>query len=647
MRKTLLLVLLFAGSAVFAQEKRTDSLFRVLKTASGRDRFKIHLLLSDEYSNNDLTKAMTYAKNSLDDARKLENDTMKALGCNSVANIFQYKSELDSALFYHKKALGLRKKLRDSIGMADSFNNIGIVYDTKGLYDEALENYFRALNLYDRKKDDSKTAMAYTNIGILYKAQKEYKKALGYYQKAYQLYKKAGLEAETTIAAGNLGSILINFGKWKESLYYSGISIDGYKKLGYDRYVAYPMANQALVYDSLHRFPIANKLYEETTVLHEKHENWYEVANTLNYYANCLNKQSRFKESIAASLKAKDAAAKADAFGLIVDADKNLATAYREIGDFANALKHSELYATGKDSLFVAEKTKSIIEMEARYENVKKEKRLLQQEADARKRNALLLILTIVALASILIGYLIYRQQRLKNRQQQQEFRLKSAIAQIETQNKLQDQRLSISRDLHDNIGAQLTFIISSVDNLKYAFNFENTKLDTKLRNISDFTQSTIIELRDTIWAMNSNAITLQDLKLRIMNFFEKAQVAAEHTAFTFHADDSLDGLVFGSVTGMNLYRVIQESVNNSLKYAEATKIRAEVRDEGDMIVFRIADNGHGFDEKTVRKGNGLTNMRKRLKEVGGMLEIESTPGKGTAIIVSINKNKINQTKTA
>jgi signal transduction histidine kinase len=56
----------------------------------------------------------------------------------------------------------------------------------------------------------------------------------------------------------------------------------------------------------------------------------------------------------------------------------------------------------------------------------------------------------------------------LKNKQQHQEFELKSAMAQIESQNKLQEQRLSISRDLHDNIGAQLTFIISSLENTKF-----------------------------------------------------------------------------------------------------------------------------------------------------------------------------------
>jgi signal transduction histidine kinase len=86
-----------------------------------------------------------------------------------------------------------------------------------------------------------------------------------------------------------------------------------------------------------------------------------------------------------------------------------------------------------------------------------------------------------------------------QNRQLEQESQLKLAISKIETQNKLQQQRLDISRDLHDNIGAQLTFIISSVDNIKYGFEIENPNLNSKLDRISNFTKSTIVELRDTI----------------------------------------------------------------------------------------------------------------------------------------------------
>src|SRR5690606_13799398 len=140
---------------------------------------------------------------------------------------------------------------------------------------------------------------------------------------------------------------------------------------------------------------------------------------------------------------------------------------------------------------------------------------IAERETEIKRKNTQFFILGLIILGLVVIGYLIYRQQKMKNKQQQQEFELKSAISKIETQSKLQEQRLQISRDLHDNIGSQLTFIISSVDNIKYAFDITNTKLNDKLSGISEFAKSTIVELRDTIWAMNKSEITFEDLQIR------------------------------------------------------------------------------------------------------------------------------------
>jgi signal transduction histidine kinase len=230
---------------------------------------------------------------------------------------------------------------------------------------------------------------------------------------------------------------------------------------------------------------------------------------------------------------------------------------------------------------------------------------------------------------------LIYRQQKLKTTQQAQEFELKSAISKIENQNKLQEQRLNISRDLHDNIGAQLTFIISSVDNIKYAFDITNEKLDNKLSNISSFAKDTIIELRDTIWAMNSNEISFEDLEIRINNYIEKAREAKDQISFSFAIDPVLKTQKLTSVQGMNIYRTIQEALNNAIKYANATVISINAKQVENQLKIIIQDNGVGFDEATVEKGNGLQNMQKRIEEIGGEFHLSSS-NEGTRIEILI-----------
>ena len=226
------------------------------------------------------------------------------------------------------------------------------------------------------------------------------------------------------------------------------------------------------------------------------------------------------------------------------------------------------------------------------------------------------------------------KNQKMKTLQLQKENELKDALLKIETQNRLQEQRLQISRDLHDNIGAQLTFIISSVDSLKYAFADGNPKLEDKLNNISSFTKETIYELRDTIWAMNKEAITIEDLKTRISNFIDNAQLSLNGIQFNFNFNTK-SFQSFSSRDGMNIYRLIQEAVNNAIKHAKASQIDVSLTESNNKINVIISDNGKGFDLATAEIGNGLNTMKKRASELKGNFKIESTEN-GTSIYLSL-----------
>jgi signal transduction histidine kinase len=241
-----------------------------------------------------------------------------------------------------------------------------------------------------------------------------------------------------------------------------------------------------------------------------------------------------------------------------------------------------------------------------------------------------------LALILGLLGYLFYNQQRIKNRQLQKEGELKEALARIETQNKLQEQRLRISRDLHDNIGSQLTFVTSSVENLKYGLGKEETKTQKKLGEISNFTTQTIYELRDTIWAMNKSNITSEDLQTRISNFIEKAGEAREQVDFQFIVSEGIEpGTSLTSIQGMNIYRIIQEAVNNALKHAEATSIIVNIDKLNSTYIVKIQDNGNGFNVSETEAGNGLQNIKKRASDLKGSAEIVSERAKGTTVQIS------------
>ncbi|NNC70905.1 MAG: two-component sensor histidine kinase, partial [Flavobacteriaceae bacterium] len=98
------------------------------------------------------------------------------------------------------------------------------------------------------------------------------------------------------------------------------------------------------------------------------------------------------------------------------------------------------------------------------------------------------------------------------------------------------------------------------------------------------------------------------------------------------------EDLIFSSVQGMNIYRIIQEGVNNALKYADAEEINVTIIDN-DLIEIVIEDNGSGFDESDIEYGNGLKNMKKRAQDINAELSVNSTKNKGTIITVALQKN--------
>lgn len=641
--KVIFVLFLFLGilqSFGQANKSKVDSLKKQIDSKNSITKVKSLILLSDELSNSNPENSLLYAKEALREAVRIKNDSLTSISYNTIALNFEYKSSLDSALFYHKKSLAIRIKSKDQIGIADSYNNIGICFDQQGKFQEALENYFKALKIYERKKDSEKVAMTFVNIGIVYKTQKEYQKALDYYKKANVIYARNNSEFGFAATSGNIGSVLIDFKKFEESIRYSQLAKEGYEKLGYDRYVAYPISNMAIAYDSLKNYNKAEEFYLQSINLHKKFQNDYEIGNISNAYSSSLNKQSKFKESIRISEEALQFIKRAKIFPLEVNALKNLAKAYAGIGNFIKAYELSNQYSKGRDVLFEEEKTKAVFELETQYETEKKEREILIQRTEIaenklkiERKNLMILVVVFLLLISILLGWQFFNRQKLKTIQLQKENELKDALLKIETQNKLQEQRLRISRDLHDNIGAQLTFIISSIDNLKYGFQIEDENLQNRLAGISEFTKDTIYELRDTIWAMNMNQITFEDLKSRISNFIDNAKISSIGIDFQFsYSEANLNKKSFTSVEGMNIYRIIQEAINNSIKHSKANKILVTIDSDEDNLVIEVKDNGKGFDLQSQTDGNGMNNIRKRAKEIKGRIEVDSKIEEGTSL---------------
>ncbi len=203
-----------------------------------------------------------------------------------------------------------------------------------------------------------------------------------------------------------------------------------------------------------------------------------------------------------------------------------------------------------------------------------------------------------------------------------------------EGQLKLLQERANISRDLHDNVGSQLSVISSSLDNI--GFLAEKQKLTSeKVESVNEFVREAIQSLRDTIWATNQETFSLAEFRARVQQYIHK-YYQSETCQIVVNFDET--GKTLNSTKTLNLFRIIQEALNNAIKYANSTLISVNLKILKEQICLEIIDNGKGFDvEKTKEDPHyGLLNMQKRVNEIGGRLIIKSKIGEGTKIEVSL-----------
>lgn len=639
--------LILYSNTTHGQSRNLDSLLLVSKKQKGEVLVATLNEISWQYKNSKVDSALFYAKKAIEVAEKGSSSKFSASAFNSVASAYQAMGVYDSAQYYHAKSLSINHTIGDSIALANTYNNLGIISDELGDFETALENYFKALKIYENNGDDKKLVpMVLSNIGIVYKKQEDYEKALDYYKQALTIYKSSENKFGITVTSGNMGSVLLRLKKFTQAITYAENAAMAYQELGYTRYVPYMLNNIAVAQDSLGLFEKAEVTYKKAITMFVNDQNDYELTNTrIGFARNQLN----FKRLDAALNELQLALSKSqekDFKEFEVNALELLSEVYYKKGAVELAYETQQDFIRKKDVIFQIEKTKKILELESKYQSEKKEKeislqrsKLVEKELELNKKNTIIFSVLGLAFLLGLIGYLFYGKQKLRNIQIVKEAELNAALIQIETQNKLQEQRLRISRDLHDNIGSQLTFIISSIDTLKYGLKSGETRFKEKLSDIGIFTKTTINELRDTIWAMNKEEISFEDLQYRINTFMTTANKAAEQVKFNFAVDSDIDqNYTFSSEEGINLYRIIQESVNNALKYAfvdlDYSNAFIEVSIDKSISFFHIeiTDNGSGFDANNVNFGNGILNIEKRVKELQGTLKLSSVLGMGTSI---------------
>lgn len=210
-------------------------------------------------------------------------------------------------------------------------------------------------------------------------------------------------------------------------------------------------------------------------------------------------------------------------------------------------------------------------------------------------------------------------------------YRLKQA-------NKLQEIRNRIARDLHDEVGSNLSSISIFSEVAQSKVGLDAKEIKPLLNKITSYTQSSMEAISDIVWVINAQNDRFENILVRMRTL---AAETLENLGCTFelHADDSLFKTKIGMEDRKNLYLVFKEALNNIAKYSKCKHVVISFYQMHHLLFLKIKDDGIGFDIKQVKKGNGLHNMMKRAEALHGKLEIHSEKELGTTILLQFDNH--------
>jgi two-component system NarL family sensor kinase len=307
-----------------------------------------------------------------------------------------------------------------------------------------------------------------------------------------------------------------------------------------------------------------------------------------------------------------------------------LADLYEQTGDYRQALMYLKKRVAIR-ALSNSKNSKTIDELQTKYEITQREDQVLHQQFEITKRNYWVAGICVIVLLMILIGFIYYKQTQLKQRN----IAMQAIIATEESERK------RIAQDLHDSVSQTMTAAKINLSIIAGELPFVNEGQRERFEKAIGLVDDGFREVRTISHNMMPWALNQTGLAVVIKQFIENIKTGNIAINFLSRGFDA----PFDSTTEIILYRVLQESVNNVMKHAGAGRLDISlIRDEAGSISLTIEDNGKGFDTSNpaAYRGMGLNNLQSRINFLKGKVELDSQAGKGTLVSVYIPTNHKN-----
>ncbi len=532
-------------------------------------------------------------------------------------------SNIKTSISLLTKSLAAARALDYSRGEAAALEKLGLAYYLGGDYDRSTECYLNAIRIFEELDSQERLAQLYGEFGYQLK-RRDLPRANGYMQKGIRIARKIRNQDSLKKLYDNYGVLKEMAGDLDSAMYFYQQSLQ-LKYLSNDSLgLPFSLNNIAGVHAMQGAFDQALAFARKSDTYRQGETGASGRAENLALYGDIYARQGQLDSAIVKYQRCLKLSHELESNYLVHYSYEQLTALFEKKHDYLAALENYKHYVTYKDSLLDLATSARIAELEIDYETEKKDRLLAESDLKIRARTIQLSMAVGIILLLTVITVGVYRHQRQKRERVQRELALKNRLKQTEMQKQIVDEKLRISRELHDNVGSQLTFLISSLDNLGHTE--KEGRVQARLERLSAFGRTTLNDLRSTIWSLKHEAATLEQLVLRINEL--KQQVDSDISDLRLSVENCVSKPVkLRASQVLNLYRIVQEAVQNAVKYAHATRLEIKFEEVEGGFTLEIRDNGCGFDLERTERGNGLQNMKYRCEEAGGQFQMDTSQG--------------------
>jgi len=477
-----------------------------------------------------------------------------------------------------------------------TLNQLGLVYTELKEYDKAILNHNLALDVVKNLKSngpDHPVAICYNNIGYLYLRQKKYKKAIENFELGLNDKQLINDDPDT-------------YGCLLDNLAYSRLKSNNFKDL------------PKLFYDAL---DIRNRL-----------DNYTYIVGSNIHLSEFYQIKGNSKLSIEYSEKALQKAKESGIPVNVILALKQASTVNK-----TKSIDYNEQYIRISDSLQTEER-----KSKDRFARMQLETdEIIEENQGLAEKNRNLLYVFVVTFILVVLLFVV-RAQRARTREllykQAQQKANEDIYNLMMSQQAIIDESRSkekkrLAQDLHDGVLGRMFGLRLNLDSLNSSTDEEAVQKRFELLNELKTIEQ---DIREISHDLNREKQVLINNFVSIVHNLLEEQKNAFDAEVNYTIDSNVNWDKIGNAIKINLYRILQEGLQNINKYANAKNIFVEIKGDEENVYLKIKDDGIGFDVNKKSKGIGMQNMISRTHDCKGIIDITSKKDEGTKIVITI-----------